>query len=338
MIALQLIGSPTSKFFFDLSLLYAKDIIKPNGYKLMFVTAYPDASWSVSEYLHGNLKKIAFDQMISKIKHADIAVPHMFCQSGLTSIRILFEEVLNIPIIGSSGHTANITQNKYLTKLICQDAGITVPDGHLIKISGKHQNIKTISYPLIVKPNNADNSDGLSLVYKKEDLKEALDKCAPFGNDVLMEAYIPGREIRGAIIEIDGVFTVLPFIEYSVSKNRPIRYGEDKLKFDTDGNLISQSSKDEVPSKCPAQLSDDLNSELSELMLKAHHALDCRDFSMYDFRIHYQTNKPYLLETGLFWSFSKTSMISNMLSAENKDLKTITDKIWRQASNRCKNK
>ncbi|MEM6967294.1 MAG: hypothetical protein AAF573_21200 [Bacteroidota bacterium] len=55
---------------------------------------------------------------------------------------------------------------------------------------------------------------------------------------------------------------------------------------------------------------------------------------MYDFRIHAQTGKPYLLETGLFWSFSEASMISTMLQAQQIGLESITASIWKQTTRR----
>jgi len=331
MIALQLVGSPTSDFFYNLSLLYAKEVVQPYGFDLKFVTAYPDGSWSVSSKLEDKTQKFSIEQMIAEVRSADLVVPHMFCQKGLTSIRILFEDILNIPLVGSSGHTVGITQNKFLTKTICEKAGIKVPDGHLIKISEEYTETKNFKFPVIVKPNNADNSDGLALVKHPNELKKALKKSFEFDDEVLVEDYIPGREIRGAIIEIDGAFKTLPFIEYKVHSKRPIRYAEDKLKFDERGNLISQSDKNQIPAECPANLSSDLESQLSEMMINGHKALKCRDFSMFDFRIHENTNQPYLLEAGLFWSFSNTSMISAMISADNQNLVEVTDRIWNQA-------
>jgi len=331
MIALQLVGSPTSEFFYNLSLLYAKEVVQPHGFDLTFVTAHPDGTWSVSKTLDNNTKKLSLTEMIAEVKSADLAVPHMFCHKGLTSIRTLFEDILNIPLVGSSGQSVSLTQNKFVTKTICKTAGIQVPDGCLFKISEQNSETKNFEFPVIVKPNNADNSDGLSLVKNSDKLNKALEKGFRFDDEVLVEEYIPGREIRGAVIELGGTFRTLPFIEYKVHHENPIRYAQDKLKFDEKGNLVSQSDKKQIPAECPAKLSNDLKFQLSELMIIAHKALKCRDFSMFDFRIHQDTIQPYLLEAGLFWSFSKTSMISNMLSAENENLIEMTERIWNQA-------
>lgn len=334
MVALQLVGSPTSQFFYNLSLLYAKTVVRPKGFSLVFVIAFPDGTWSLSDNIESNSKRLSFEQIISEVKSGDLAIPHMFCPKGLTSIRILFEDILEIPLVGSSGHSLSLTQNKNVTKTICKTAGIKVPSGYLLRIYDEKKEDQSFKFPVIIKPNKADNSNGLTLLKSTFKLKVALQDAFEFDNEILVEEYIPGREIRGAVIELDGSFSTLAFIEYKVHDKRPIRYAADKLEFDRNGTLVSQSDKKQIPAECPAVLSSDLKSQLSEMMIKAHKALNCRDFSMFDFRIHEDTNQPYLLEAGLFWSFSEVSMITSMLSAENKDLTEITELIWKQAANR----
>jgi D-alanine-D-alanine ligase len=62
--------------------------------------------------------------------------------------------------------------------------------------------------------------------------------------------------------------------------------------------------------------------------------LGCRDFSLFDFRINRHTGQPYLLEAGLFWSFSEESFISSMLRPTGTSLQTVTQQLWTQAAQR----
>ena len=230
LVALQLVGSPTSKFFFDLSLLYAKKVVQPDGFTLLFAIAHPDGSWAVSENIEQINSKITLSEMIEQVRVAAIVVPHLFCPIGLTSLRIFFEEVLDIPMAGSSGHVLGIAQNKQLTKLLAADAGIRVPKG--IRLTKKASNSTTLAllqFPLIVKPNSADNSDGLALVQQRTELDHAIETAFHFDEEVLVEEYIAGRELRGAIIEENDEYHILPFIEYAISEKHPIRQREDKL-------------------------------------------------------------------------------------------------------------
>lgn len=328
-IALQIVGSPTSQFFFDLSMLYAKEVIQPEGFELLFAVAYPDGRWSVGKRPTITSQRMELSEMIEKVRASDLVVPHMFCQKGLTSLRIFFEEVLNIPLIGSSGHTMHIAQNKHLTRMIATDLNVKVPKGEILQQTNTNDKAQSeVGWPQIVKPNCSDNSEGLSLVENESQMSRALQKAFSFDQQVLVEEFIPGRELRGAVIEVNGELEMLPLIEYKVSTERPIRLLEDKYKLGTKGNLKAQSDKINIPSICPAHIHESLKAELNQMMCKMHRGLGCRDFSMYDFRVHQETGEAYLLEAGLFWSFSPKSMISNMISAAKNNLQAITRSLW----------
>jgi D-alanine-D-alanine ligase len=339
--ALQLLGSPTSQFYFDLSLLYGRHVICPQGFELIYAIAFPDETWCITQDIESQEQRCSLVETIPFMQQVDLAVPHMFCNKGLTDVRVLVENVLGIPLVGSSGYITALAQNKHLTKQVAHAAGINVPDGELRSCLPRHdrqiresvKNLDQIKFPVIIKPNKADNSDGLSLVHSKSVFTLALEKAFQHDDEVLVEEYIEGREIRGAVLELNGEFAVLPFIEYKVHKERPIRYAEDKLKFDKNGKLKDQSDKVYVPAQCPAELDETLKNRLAEEMITMHKALGCRDFSMFDFRVS-ENNITYLLEAGLFWSFSARSMISNMLEHTGYDLEGVTRTIWNQAIDR----
>ena len=334
-IALQVVGSPTSSFFFDLSMLYAREVVTPAGFTLLFVIAYPDGKWAVREHLDQLTPKLSFGQMVERVRSATLFVPHLFCPAGLTTWRIFFEEVLGIPGVGSTGQTLLSAQNKQLTKWLATDAQVPVPKGFCMSNKEIADNrIAELDFPVIVKPNTSDNSDGLNLVRNRSVLNPALQEAFHYDTEVLVEQYIAGREIRGAVLEQAGIIRVLPFIEYGVHPQNPIRQRADKLKFNEWGDLLAQSDKEKIPAHCPAVLDKVLHKKLTQLWTQMHRKLGCRDFSMYDFRIDRDTQRPYLLEAGLFWSFSPTSMISSMLRAEGTDLTETTRLLWEQASRR----
>merc|ERR1719231_688088 len=68
---------------------------------------------------------------------------------------------------------------------------------------------------------------------------------------------------------------------------------------------------------------------MKEITLKAHRALQCRDYSLFDFRVHAETKQPYVIECCAFWSFSPISAISLMLQASNLSFERMIVDIWR---------
>jgi D-alanine-D-alanine ligase len=82
---------------------------------------------------------------------------------------------------------------------------------------------------------------------------------------------------------------------------------------------------------CPAVVDDKLKNKIISSAILAHKSIGARHYSLFDFRIDERTNEPIFLEAGLFWSFSKASMISKMLLAGGQDLVKIIDKVWSDA-------
>ncbi len=76
--------------------------------------------------------------------------------------------------------------------------------------------------------------------------------------------------------------------------------------------------------------------KLADAAKQAHVALGCRDYSLYDFRVHTDTNEPHLLEAGLFWFFGKISMISRMILADGQSLEDLAWELWRTAAGRSR--
>nr|WP_256437879.1 ATP-grasp domain-containing protein [Aquimarina sp. U1-2] len=238
-------------------------------------------------------------------------------------------------MVGSSGYTLKIAQDKQMTKRIGQEENVGLPKSFVVRsVEEAIVKVDMMNFPVIVKPNTSDNSEGLTLVRESRDLEKAIYEALQFCTKIIVEEFIDGREIRAAILEIDNEFELLPAIEYHVNHSNPIRKKSDKLLFDVEGKLVAQSDKIEIPATCPAILNTTLETQLKKTMITMHRAMGCRDFSMYDFRICKDTEQSFLLEAGLFWSFSETSMISKMIKTTTFDLNSITSKIWQQALKR----
>jgi D-alanine-D-alanine ligase len=165
---------------------------------------------------------------------------------------------------------------------------------------------------------------------------EALSTGFKFDNTLLVEDYIPGRELRVAVVERNGELCVLPMIEYIFTPDNPIRTLQDKLEIQSDGLPESQPKNPSSQMVCPAIVTPELFEKLADAAKRAHLALGCRDYSLYDFRVHAETVEPYLLEAGLFWSFNKISMISRMLLADGQRLEDVALEIWQAAAGRTR--
>merc|ERR1712048_1210360 len=204
------------------------------------------------------------------------------------------------------------------TKQLLGSAGVCGPQGDLLE-KGKVERPITAKLPFVVKACNEDNSRGLSLVRREEDVPAAIEYAFSFDSRVVVEEYIAGREIRAAVVEEeDGSLTVLPKIEYFLED---IRTAQHKLVTGSDGKLsddaIKQAKKD-GDRQCPADLSPEIHARVDEAVKKAHRVLKCRHYSLFDIRIS-EDGFPYILEACLFCSFSPLSVIPAMAAQSGRE-------------------
>ena len=107
---LHIAGSSESAFFHDLSLLYARDVLRPEGVEASFAVVEPDGGWRFGETLGKLEKSVGAAEAIARIT-ADppvLVVPHLFDPVGMTTYRGLFEDVLGIPFVGSRPETTAV--------------------------------------------------------------------------------------------------------------------------------------------------------------------------------------------------------------------------------------
>ena len=246
----------------------------------------------------------------------------------MTTVRSFFEELLGLPLVGSSARVAADAADKARTRELVSRAGVRVAKAELLT----RGQTPSIPPPFVVKPNREDNSVGITLVRESGEVQEALAEAFAHDSEVLVEAFIPGREIRTCAIERGGNLWVPEMIEYLVSEENPIRGVGDKLSLSEEGNPEGQSRDSAVKPVCPAEVDDDLRRRLESVTKTAHVALGCRHYSLFDFRIHEDTGDIYLLEAGLFWAFSEISMISQMVVASGVSLENTIAALWEVAA------
>ena len=329
---LYLAGSCVSDFYYELSLVYAREKIQVPGCKSYYAIIHPDGLWQIGTCLNGLSEKMNLASFLVELPQVDLVVPLMFCLPGMTTYRAFFEDMLGIPVVGSTSECTSLAANKAKTRSVVSSAGVKVAEAQLITRGGK----VTIQPPLVIKPNSADNSLGLTLVRREEEIESALEAGFEHDDVLLAEKFIPGRELRIAVVERNDGLYIPPIIEYLVSEQNPIRTTDDKYKISTNGTPEAQSQKSPVTPVCPAQVEPEILKQISEAAKKCHVALGCRDYSLYDFRIHQDTGEPYLLEAGLFWAFAKNSMISKMILAEGHELEKIVREVWSRAARRVR--
>ena len=208
-------------------------------------------------------------------------------------------EVLRIPYTHSGVLASALAMHKARAKDIMTAAGIPVPDGHVVH---RTEAAKThvMPAPYVVKPVNEGSSVGVIIV--REDRshppQELLRDDWAFGEQVLVEKYVPGRELTCAVMgdQALGVIDIRPatgvFYDYDA-------------KYAKGGSIHV----------LPAELKPNIYQRVQELALTAHQALGCRGVSRADLRYDDTpggTGELVVLEVNTQPGLTETSLVPEM--------------------------
>ena len=170
---------------------------------------------------------------------------------------------------------------------------------------------KVIGFPLVVKPLNEGSSVNV-FICNKHNILRTLKKLSEYG-EILIERYIPGREIQVAILadKVIGAIELRPtrkFYDYEAKYNPRA-----KTK-----HII------------PVKMSKNKYDEVTKIALKAHKILNCRGVTRSDFR--YYKNSFYLLEINTQPGMTSLSLVPEIAKFNNITFKNLIKKILEDAS------
>ena len=185
----------------------------------------------------------------------------------------LYEE-LGIPYTGSGPWTCAVTLDKRLTKILAATAGVRTPGALLVQAAEDLDDL-ALAPPLIVKPNFEGSSMGIRESAVVEDADEAgrlvESALARFPDGVLVEQFVPGRDISVAFLEPHGV---LAGVEYEFADRAPFYH-----------YVLKNERADDVEVRAPASLTPTQEAELAAAAGTVFEACSVRDLARADFRV-----------------------------------------------------
>lgn len=270
------------------------------------------------------IRKYSGDLSIEAVKSADLKdvdVVFLILHGGTGedgTIQALLD-LVGIPYTGSGVLASALAMNKLKAKMIFQAAGIPTPD-YLVLESRRLPDLTAIDsliksnfgYPAIVKPVCQGSSVGLSLVKSSAELQQAVEIGFQYDKQLLIEKFIPGREITVAILG-DQILPLAECVPESGFYDYEHKYTDGKTKY-----------------YCPADLPSDLAKQIGELGLKAFKALDCAGFARIDFRLTNE-NKAYCLEVNTLPGMTEHSLVPKAARAAGIEFPELVEKICRLA-------
>lgn len=246
----------------EVSLSSGKGVVeacKKNGYDVVAI----DVGDDVAEQLRAAKPDVAFNALHGRFGEDG-------CIQGLL-------ELMKIPYTHSGVLASAVAMDKPMAKKLFESAGLLCAED---KICTREEMLKgdPMKRPYVVKPSNEGSSVGVKIVLENDNFFFTAENWT-YGESVMVERYIPGREITVAVLDDApmGVTEIKPLSGFYDYENKY-----------TDGK---------TEHLCPAPLSKTQYDEVMEMALRAHKVLRCRGLSRSDFRLHEKENVFYILET-----------------------------------------
>jgi D-alanine-D-alanine ligase len=225
-------------------------------------------------------------------------------------------EVVGIPYVGSGVLASAMAMNKRVTKEVYKSVGLRVPKDMVLKREEKIS-IDTIrnklGMPVVIKPVSEGSSIGISIVDSDREVQAGIEKALAFDCETLVEEYVSGREITCAVLGRRHLET-LPLIEIVPKDTHRF--------FDFDAKYIAGESSE----ICPAQINPSLERGFCEMAIKAHKALQCRDWSRTDMIVNAQ-EEIFVLETNTIPGMTETSLVPLAAKGKGWDLTELLDRM-----------
>ncbi len=221
-------------------------------------------------------------------------------------------DVLGIPYTGSRVSSCIRCADKVLAKHVLRDHAIPTPDWHAFSETafrelGAAQALPAIeqrlAFPLVVKPASQGSAIGIKFARTAADVPMALVSAFSYDRKVLLERYVPGRDLAVSVVEDgDGVPHALPIVEAVPTQDDfydfEARYEIGRTRF-----------------VCPAELDDDVAARTSELALAAYRALGCSGFARIDLMLQEDDAELYVLEANVVPGLTETSLLPQAAEA-----------------------
>ena len=223
-------------------------------------------------------------------------------------------DVAGIRYTGSGMLGSALAFDKRVSKELLARAGVPTP-AWVERDARPERAAAELGLPLVVKPAGGGSTVGLTVVREVDALPAAVKLAADYDPDVLLEAFIPGRELTVTVLEGEA----LPVVEI------------------IPGNEIYDYESKYTPGKSeyvvPAELDPGEAEELQRLALRAYRVLRQGSVSRVDFR-----RRPdgtfWCLEANSLPGMTATSLVPKAAAAAGIGFPELCERIARSALSR----
>lgn len=229
------------------------------------------------------------------------------------TLQALFD-LARVSYTGSGVLASALAMDKQRAKLMMDSVGVPTPqtvffggEADAFRFCGSEEFTDAV-YPIVVKPNCEGSTVGITIAQRYEELLAGIRLALNYDDFVLLEEYIPGRELTVAILGHEA----LPVVEI-VPKEGFYDYA----------HKYTSGASEYI---CPAHLEPQVEADAREYALTAFQVLGCQGYARADFRLS-PDNRLYCLEMNTLPGMTSTSLVPKAAKAAGLTFEQLLNRI-----------
>jgi D-alanine-D-alanine ligase len=225
-------------------------------------------------------------------------------------------KLAGLPFVGAGVLGSAAGMDKDVMKRLLRDAGLPIGAFLCLKSHEALPDFKAVvdrlGLPVFVKPANMGSSVGVSKVHGQEEYHQALREAFQYDTKIIIEEFIPGRELECSVLGSEKPSASLP----GEVKSTHEFYSYDAKYIDENGAVL------DIPAKLPEQSIK----AIQDLAVKTFEVLCCEDLARVDFFMK-PDGSLIVNEINTMPGFTKISMYPKLWEASGISYGDLIDRL-----------
>ncbi|MCL4156167.1 UNVERIFIED_CONTAM: hypothetical protein GTU68_050448 [Idotea baltica] len=225
--------------------------------------------------------------------------------------------LIHMPQTSCDMHQASLTFNKRDCLSTLKPYGIKTADSYFVNLGDNIDEeaiVTKVGLPCFVKANKAGSSFGITKVYEKKDIQNAIDIAFKEDDEIIIESFLDGTEVSVGVITYKGKTKVLPITEI-VSNNDFFDY---KAKYLGESQEIT-----------PARISKSQEDKVNIVAKQVYEILKMKGFSRSEYI--FKDGEPHLIEVNTVPGLTKESILPQQAAEAGITLEALFDNAIQEA-------
>jgi D-alanine-D-alanine ligase len=256
-------------------------------------------------------------ERMPEIANADVVFLALHGGQGEDGTLQALLDMAHVKYTGSGHLSSALAMDKELSKILFRAAGVQTADWMMAPATVSEVESR-LGFPVVVKPSKQGSTVGLSVVKEKEKLEAAITEAWRYDDEVMIERFIPGRELTVGILG-----------------DRALPVGEIKPVheiYDYECKYTAGMASEEFPAK----LTPEETTLVQQQAVAAFKSLQLRGYARIDFRLSSSDdegsgNSFYCLEANTLPGMTELSLIPQGAAAAGMSFPELCEEIVRLA-------